>query len=131
MTEEKKKRLRGFAGVVSKQVDQLNSIEKFKEDFKDREIKIMLNATDAKNSALIVIEKGKIYVEGVDNKPKKNLKKKNAGWDARISAKTQIFVDILTSENLSIGSVLPKILIFKLRIRKIGKALTLLKLFTY
>ncbi|MFX1574560.1 MAG: hypothetical protein ACFFB0_17605 [Promethearchaeota archaeon] len=131
MTEEKKKRLRGFAGVVSKQVDQLNDIEKFREDFKNTEIKIMLNATDAKNAALIIIDKGTIYVEGVDNKPKKNLKKENAGWDARISAKTQVFVDLLTSENLSIGSVLPKILTFRLRIRKISMALTLLKLFTY
>jgi hypothetical protein len=134
MTEEnevKKKRLKGFAGVVSKQIEPLNSIEKFKEDFKDTEIKIMLNATDGKNAALIIINKGKIYVESVDNKPKKNVKKKNAGWDARLQAKTNVFVNLLTSEDLSFGSVLGQILTFKLRIRKLGKALTLLKLFEY
>ncbi|MFX1312094.1 MAG: hypothetical protein ACFFHD_05735 [Promethearchaeota archaeon] len=131
MTEEKKKRLRGFAGVVSKLVDQLNNNEKFKEGFKDTEIRILLNATDANNAALIVIDKGKIYVESINNKPKKNLKKKNADWDTRISAKMQDFVDLLTSENLSIRKVLSKILTFKLRIRKIRKAVTILKLFEY
>jgi len=59
------------------------------------------------------------------------VSKKNAGWDARLQAKTQIFVDLLTSEDLSFGSVLGKILTFRLRIKKLGKALTLLKLFEY
>ena len=131
MTEEKKKRIRGFAGVVSKQIEPLNEIEKFKEDFKDRTIKILLNATDGKNAALIVIDKGNIYVEEVKNKPKENLKKKNAGWDGRIQAKTNDFVELLTSEDLSIGSVVGKVLTFKIRIRGLFKALTLLELFNY
>ena len=131
MTEEKKKRLRGFAGVVAKQIEPLNEIEKFKEDFKDRTIKILLNATDGKNAALIVIDKGKIYVEEVKNKPKENLKKKNVGWDGRIQAKTNDFVELLTSEDLSIGTVVGKVLTFKIRIRGLFKALTLLELFNY
>jgi hypothetical protein len=131
MTEEKKKRLRGFAGVVSKQIEPLNEIEKFKEDFKERTIKILLNATDGKNAALIVIDKGFISVEEVINNPKENLKKKNAGWDGRIQAKTKDFVELLTSEDLSIGSVVGKVLTFKIRIRGLRKALTLLELFNY
>ncbi len=131
MTEEKKKRLKGFAGVVSKQIEPLNSIEKFKEDFKDRSVKLLLNATDGKDAAMIVIDKGHIYVEGIMNTPKENIKKKNAGWDGRIQAKTDAFVNLLTSEDLSFGSVLGQILTFKIRIKGIRKALTLLELFKY
>jgi hypothetical protein len=131
MTEEKKKRLRGFAGVVSKQIEPLNDIEKFKEDFKERTIKILLNATDGKNAALIVIDKGTILVEEVKNNPKESLKKKKVGWDGRIQAKTNDFVELLTSEDLSIGRVVGKVLTFKIRIRGLRKALTLLELFNY
>ncbi|MHA1476760.1 MAG: hypothetical protein ACTSPU_01040 [Promethearchaeota archaeon] len=131
MTEEKKKRIRGFAGVVSKQIEPLNEIEKFKEDFKERTVKILLNATDGKYAALIVIDKGTIYVEEVKNTPKENVKKKNAGWDGRLQAKTGAFVNLLTSEDLSFGSVLGQILTFKIRIRGLRKALTLLELFKY
>ncbi|NVM43643.1 MAG: hypothetical protein HWN79_01910 [Candidatus Lokiarchaeota archaeon] len=131
MAEEKKKRIRGFASVVSKQIEPLNEIEKFKEDFKDRTIKILLNATDGKNAALIIIDKGTICVEEVENNPKENLKKKKVGWDGRIQAKTNDFVELLTSEDLSIGSVVGKVLTFKIRIRGLFKALTLLELFNY
>jgi hypothetical protein len=92
MAEEKKKRIRGFAGVVSKQIEPLNEIEKFKEDFKGRTVKILLNATDGKNAALIVIDDGTVHVEEVKNSPKKNLKKKEAGWDGRIQAKILVWV---------------------------------------
>ncbi len=131
MAEEKKKRIRGFAGVVSKQIEPLNEIEKFKEDFKDRTVKILLNATDGKNAALIVIDNGTVHVEEVKNNPKKSLKKKNAGWGGRIQAKTNDFVELLTSEDLSMGSVVGKILTFKIRIRGLRKVLTLLELFNY
>lgn len=131
MTEEKKKRLKGFAGVVAKQVEPLNSIEKFKEDFKDTELKILLNAKDGKYAALLVIDKGKAYVEGIENKPKENIKKKVVGWDGLLQAKTQIFVDLLGGEDISMGSIVGKILTGKIKIRGIKKVLVLLKLFEY
>ena len=129
--EEKKKRLKGFAGVVSKQVEPLNSIEKFKEDFKNTELKILLNAIDGKMAALLIIDKGKISVEGIENKPKENIKKKVAGWDGRIQAKTQVFVDLLGGAKVSTGSVIGKILTGKIKIRGLSKVLVLLKLFKY
>jgi hypothetical protein len=79
MAEEKKKRLKGFAKVVAKEVEVLNTIEQFREDFKDSELKILLNAKDGKYAALLVIDKGKVYVESIENKPKENIKKQNAG----------------------------------------------------
>ncbi|MFX1495951.1 MAG: hypothetical protein ACFFBH_00345 [Promethearchaeota archaeon] len=131
MTEEKKKRLKGFAGIVSKQVEPLNSIEKFKEDFKDRELKILLNAKDGKIAALLIIDKGRIYVEGIENKPKENIKKKNVEWDGLLQAKTQVFVDLLGGENVSMGNIIGKILTGRIKIRGIKKVLVLLDLFKY
>ena len=92
MSDEKKKKLRGFAGIVSKQVEPLKDNEKFKERFKDTEVKVLLNAKDGKYAALLVIDKGTIYVEGMKNKPKKNLKKENRwlGW-------------VITNQNLNIS----------------------------
>jgi len=131
MSEEKKKRLKGFAGVVAKQVEPLNSIEKFKEDFKDTELKILLNAKDGKYAALLVIDKGSVYIEGIENKPKENIKKKVVGWDGLLQAKTQIFVDLLGGEDISMGSIVGKILTGRMKIRGIKKVLVLLKLFEY
>ncbi|MHA2429781.1 MAG: hypothetical protein ACXACC_01990 [Promethearchaeota archaeon] len=131
MTEEKKKRLKGFAGVVAKQVEPLNSNEKFKEDFKDTELKILLNAKDGKYAALLVIDKGRVYIEGIENSPKENIKKKIVGWDGLLQAKTQIFVDLLGGEDISMGSIVGKILTGRIKIRGIKNVLVLLKLFEY
>jgi hypothetical protein len=131
ITEEKKKRIRGFAGIVSKQIEPLNSIKQFKEDFKDKKIKILLNPKDGKNAALLIIENGKVYVEAVDNKDKSQLKKKVVGWDGLLQTTTQTFVELLGGDDLSIGSVVGKILTFKIKIRGIKNVLVLLKLFEY
>ncbi|MHA1195703.1 MAG: hypothetical protein ACTSRH_06930 [Promethearchaeota archaeon] len=131
MSEEKKKKPRGFAGAVAKQIEPLNQNEKFKEDFKDTELKILLNAKDGKYAALIVIDKGKIYVEGVKNKPKKNIKKKVLGWDGLIEAKTDTFLLLLSGEEVSTLSLLWKILTFKLKIRGAKNVMVLNKLFEY
>ena len=131
MTEEKKKRLKGFAGIVSKQIEPLNEIEQFKEDFKDRTVKILLNPKDGKNAALLVLDKGKAYVEAVDNKDKKQLKKKVVGWDGLLQTTTETFVELLAGDDLSVGSVVGKILTFKIKIRGIKNVLVLLQLFEY
>jgi len=130
MTEEKKTRLRGFAGIVSKQVEPLNENEKFKHMFKETEEKVLLNAKDGKWAAMLIIDKGNIYVEGIKNEPKENLKKKNAGWNGLISCKTDMFLELLGSEELSMGKVIRKILSGKIKIRGIKHVLVLLKLFS-
>ncbi len=129
MSEEKKTRLRGFAGIVSKQVEPLNENEKFKHIFKDSEEKVLLNAKDGKWAALLIIDKGKIFVEGIKNEPKENIKKKNAGWDGLLQTTTPMFMEILGSDNLSMGKVIGKILSGKIKIRGIKHVLVLLKLF--
>jgi len=130
MSDEKKKKLRGFAGIVSKLVEPLNDNEKFKERFKDTELKVLLNAKDGKYAALLAIDKGTIYVEGIKNKPKKNLKKKIVGWDGLLQTKTSTFLEILESDDISLGKVVRKILTFRIKIRGIKHILILLQLFS-
>ncbi len=129
MSEEKKTRLRGFAGIVSKQVEPLNDNEKFKHIFKDAKEKVLLNAKDGKWAALLIIDKGKIYVEGIKNQPKENLKKKNVGWDGLLQTKTEMFMELLGSEKVSMGKIIRKIFSGKIKIRGIKHVLVLLKLF--
>lgn len=128
--EENKKKLRGFAKIVSKEVEPLNRYDKFKKKYKDTEVKVLLNPKDGKEAALIVIDKGTIYVESIKNDPKENIKKKNAGWDGFLETKLQIFLDILTGGDVTVGMIAKKILMRKAKIRGIKKVLMLLKLFS-
>ncbi|MBY8989995.1 MAG: hypothetical protein KGD58_04495 [Candidatus Lokiarchaeota archaeon] len=130
MAEEKKKRLRGFAGIVSKQVEPLNDNEKFKQKYKDTQVKVLLNAKDGKYAALLVIDKGTIHVEDFKNKPKENLKKKVLGWDGLLQTKTKTFVGLLESDDISLGKVIGKIVTGRIKIRGIKHVLVLLPLFS-
>jgi len=130
MSDEKKKRIRGLAGIVSKLVEPLNENEKFKEKFKDTEKKVLLNAKDGKYAALLIIDKGTIYVEGMKNNPKKNLKKKVVGWDGLLQTKTSTFLEILESNEISLGKIVGKILTGRIKIRGIKHVLVLLQLFS-
>lgn len=130
MVEEKKKRLRGFAGIVSKQVEPLNDNEKFKQKYKDTQVKVLLNAKDGKYAALLVIDKGTIHVEDFKNNPKENLKKKVLGWDGLLQTKTKTFVGLLESDDISLGKVIVKILTGRIKIRGIKHVLVLLPLFS-
>ena len=128
---EKKTRLKGIAKVVAKEVEVLNTIEQFKEDYKDSLIKILLNPKDGKQAALLVIEKGKIYVEGIENNPKSNISKKALGWDGFIETKTNVFADILGGGDISMGSIIWKVITFRIKIKSIKNVLILMKLFEY
>ena len=129
MTEEKKKKPRGFANTVAKLVDPLNENEKFKEKFKDTELKILLNAKDGKYAALLVIDKGTIYVEGIENKPKENLKKDVVGWDGLFQTTTPLFLEILGGDEISMGKIIRKVLTGKIKIRGRKNVMVLLQLF--
>lgn len=129
MIEEKKQKLHGFAGIVAKQVEPLNENQEFKSRFKDKEVKVLLNAKDGKWAALLVIDKGTIHIEGIKNEPKKNIKKKVAGWDGLISCNTETFLELLTSDNISMGKVVRKVISGKIKLRGIKHVLVLLQLF--
>ena len=129
MTEEKKKKPRGFAGVIYTQMMPLNEKEKFREKYKDTSMKLLLNAIDGKHAALIVIDKGSLEVEGVSNKEKDDLKKEVLGWDGKLETTTQIFLDFGMGK-ISTGSFLVKWLITrKIKMKGMKNVMTLLDLF--
>ncbi|MEJ2252647.1 MAG: hypothetical protein P8Y70_10760 [Candidatus Lokiarchaeota archaeon] len=126
--EEKKKKLRGFAGVISIQMEPLNENEEFKEKFKDEDLKILLNATDGRYAALIKVKNGALEVEGYKNKDRNQLKKEILGWDGKLETTTNLFFKLATDE-LSLLSIIGKMITRKIKIRGIRKIFVLIKLF--
>ena len=124
MTEEKKKRPRGFAGMIYKTVLPLNDNAKFKEKYKDVQRKILLNAVDGKYAALVIIDNGTIDVEGIVNKVKEDLKQDVLGWEAKLETTTELFLKLASGE-LGTGASLVKIITRKLKIKGLNKILEL------
>lgn len=130
MSEEKKKKPRGFAGVIYTQMMPLNEKEKFRQKYKDSSLKLLLNVTDSKYAALISINNGLLDVEGVSNKQKEDLKKDVLGWDGKLETTTQIFLDIGMGK-ISTASFLVKWLITrKIKMKGMKNVMILLDLFT-
>jgi len=125
---EKKKRLRGFPGIISKNLVPLNTNEYFKKKHAETSVKIMLNALDAKAAAMVTIDKATITVEGIPNTPREGLKKKVLGWNGKIETKLQIFMDIVIGK-LKIGGMAKKVLSRKIKVRGIRKLLVVLDCF--
>ena len=122
------KKVRGFAGLVNNMLAPLNENEKFKEKFQNIDVKILINAVNVNFAALIIIDRGKLKVESIPNKPKENLRKKNAGWDAFIEMDTQIFLAFVMNR-ISLFGIAKKWVTRKIRLQGIIKLLNLLKLF--
>ncbi|TXT62861.1 MAG: hypothetical protein BAJALOKI3v1_480004 [Promethearchaeota archaeon] len=125
---EKKKKLRGFAKVISQQLEPLNDNEEFKKKFKDTNLKILLNAVDGRYAALIKIKEGTVEVDGIKNNEKENLTKEALGWDGRLATTTNLFFKIATGE-LSTISMIGKIITRKIKIKGISKVLALTEIF--
>lgn len=71
---EKKKRLRGFPGMLWGQLSLLNESEVFKRDWANENFDVLLVATDEKYAAYFKVGDGKAEMEQIDNK-KEELKK--------------------------------------------------------
>jgi hypothetical protein len=122
---------RGFAGVIARQVEPLNSNPAFKEAYNDsKTIRILLNATNADHAALIVVEAGIIHVEGIPNKPASNLSRKNSRWDGFLSCDTRSFLELALGR-LSITKMLRKLLSGKIKIVNILKVLQFQKIMKF
>jgi len=125
---EKKKKLRGFAKIISQQLEPLNNVDEFKEKFKDTDLKILLNAVDGRYAALIKIKNGEVEVDGIKNKNKEDLTQEVLGWDGKLATTTELFFKIATGE-LSTLSMIGKIITRKIKIKGISKVLVLSDLF--
>ncbi|MFX1480430.1 MAG: hypothetical protein ACFFCI_20225, partial [Promethearchaeota archaeon] len=104
ITNEENK-IRGFAGLINNIIQPLNHNQKFREKFRKTHAKLLLNAINAQFAALIIIDRGKIKVESIPNKPKENLSKHKVGWNGFIEMNTQTFLAIVMSR-LSLFGVL-------------------------
>lgn len=127
ITKEKDK-IRGFAGLINSVLVPLNENKKFQEKFRDKDAKILLNASNLKYAALIVIDHGSVNVKSIPNKPITNLKKKKVGWNAFLEMDTQTFLAIAMGR-ISMLGVAKLWLTRKIHLRGIRKLLLLLKMF--
>ncbi|TFF88946.1 MAG: hypothetical protein EU550_00260 [Promethearchaeota archaeon] len=127
-SEKNKKKLRGFAGVIAKQLEPLNENEKFKKKFENVDLKILLNATDGRYACLIKIEDGSIEFDGIKNSEREKLKQDVLNWDGKLETTTNIFFDLATGK-LSTLNMIGKIITRKIKIKSVSKVLVLNELF--
>ena len=127
---QENKKLRGFAILINSILSPLNKNKKFQEKFSNLNVKILLNASNLKHAAIIIVERGLLRVESVPNKPEENLKKKKIGWDAFLEMDTQTFLAIAMNR-LSLFGVAKMWLTRKIKMRGIRKLLILLKIFRF
>lgn len=127
---EKKKKPRGFAGVIAKNLEPLNEIETFKEHYKDADLKILLNATDGKYAALIKVKNGTLEVDGIKNNDKEAMSQESLGWDGKLETNTELFFKIAMGE-LSTGKMLLKMVGRKVKIKGAKQVAELSNLFKF
>ena len=111
---EKKSKPRGLAGMIAKDLEPLNSKEAFKEQYKDADFKLLLNATDGKYAALIIVKNGTVEVEGLKNDNKDNLKREVLGWNGKMETTLDLFFKMFKGE-LKTGKMLLKMITGKLK----------------
>ena len=129
MTEvkEEKKMVRGFAGLIYAVLTPLNEKQKFKEKFAKTHLKILINASNLNYAALITIDNGTIDVESIPNKPKENLEKKNAGWDAFIEMHAATFL-AFSMKRLSLPGMVKLVLKREVRLKGLRKLLAMMQM---
>ncbi len=127
---ENDKKIRGFATLINSILIPLNENKVFREKFKEKKGKILLNASNLNYAALVVIENGIVKVTSIPNKPKSNLKKKIVRWNAFLEMDTHTFL-LLAINQISPLVFLKKWLNHKIKIRGILKLLLLFKIFKF
>ena len=124
----KKKRLKGIAGVLDKQLTPLRESLLFKELYDDFECTYLLNAIDSKVAALLSFTNGTIEIDSISNKDKKALKKKALGWDSKLATSTPLFLQIAMGE-LSLGAMAKKVAARKIKVKGLKNLLKLQEIF--
>jgi len=124
----KKKRLKGIAGVLDKQLAPLRDSLLFKELFGEFKATYLLNAVDSKVAALLTFDEGAIEVDSISNKDKKALKKKVLGWDSKLATTTPLFLQIAMGE-LSMGAMAKKVVARKIKVKGLKTLLKLQEIF--
>jgi hypothetical protein len=122
---------RGFAGVISRQIEPLNSNPRFLATYKDaKPVRILLNATNTDHAAIIVVKAGKVHVEGIENKPASNLSKKQARWDGFLSCSSRTFLELALGR-LPMTKMFAKLLTGDIKVGNIIKVLQFQKIMSF
>lgn len=129
-SNQENKKLRGFAVLINSILAPLNENKRFQDKFRKVNTKILLNASNLNNAAIIIVSKGFLRVESIPNEPKENLRKQKIGWNAFLEMDTQTFLAIAMNR-LSLFGVAKKWLTRKVKMRGIRKLLILLKIFKF
>ncbi|MFX1457118.1 MAG: hypothetical protein ACFFDB_17210 [Promethearchaeota archaeon] len=120
-------KLRGFAVLINSVLQPLNENPKFQEQFANKNVRILLNASNLKYAALIITENGLVRVKSIKNKPRTNLSKKKIGWNAYLEMDTQIFLG-LAMNRISMLGIVKLWITRKIKIHGIRTLLNLLKM---
>lgn len=122
---KKKKKQRGFAGIIWGQMKVLNESEYFKQNYGSDNLSFLLIARDDRHAALVEIKDGLVNVDDIKNSPE-DLKqiKYNASLECNID---QFFA--LAMGKISTLSLIKLWITRKLRMHGIIKLMRLLKYF--
>ncbi|NVM18621.1 MAG: hypothetical protein HWN80_12970 [Candidatus Lokiarchaeota archaeon] len=124
MNGSQNENLIGFASLMHNQfVRPLENSEKFKERYKDVNLQLFFNITDASHSAVLILKNGIIDIEGIAQVDKDELEKARNQCDAMVETDMKTFV---TMNDMSMIKTLGKIISGKLKIKG-GKHLKLLQ----
>lgn len=126
MSEDKrKKRLKGFAKILNAEFQKALSNESFKEKFenqyKDTQLRVLLNPVDGRYAALISIENGNFEVDSIRNK-EENLTQEELNWDGKLETTTDLFLKLAMDE-LSTPKIIWKWITRKIKIKNYKKVL--------
>ncbi|MFX0029936.1 MAG: hypothetical protein ACFE8B_12045 [Candidatus Hermodarchaeota archaeon] len=105
-----------FVKAIKEGYESLNTNEKFKEQFRDINFKLLLNPTDRDFAALITVDKGIVSVEGIKNTPKEKISKEVLGWDSYVKTTRQTFKEI-GDGTLSSSDIRKKVLTRKIKVK--------------
>lgn len=124
MNGNQNENLVGFASLMHNQfVRPLKDSEKFKERYKDVNLQLFFNITDATHSAVLILKSGTINIKSIAQADKSELEKARNQCDAKIETDMKTFVSM---NDLSTLKTLGKIFSGKLKIKG-GKHLKMLQ----
>lgn len=124
MNENQDENLVGFASLMHNQfVRPLKDSEKFKERYKDVNLQLFFNITDATHSAVLILKDGTIDIKGIAQADKSELEKAGTHCDAKIETDMKTFSSM---DDMSTLKTLGKIFSGKLKIKG-GKHLKVLQ----
>jgi hypothetical protein len=128
--DNKNNKIRGFASLINAVLSPLNENKAFREKFKNRKARILLNVSNLNYAALIIVEHGFVKVKSVPNNPRSNLKKNFVGWNAFLELDTKTFFSLVMNR-ISMLAIFKKLLNRNIKIRGIIKLILLFKIFKF